>query len=34
MYLACGHGHLGFTLGGITGEPIGQLVDGEETPST
>ena len=30
-YLAYGHGHLGFTLGGITGELIGQLVNGEET---
>ena len=31
VYLAYGHGHLGFTLGAITGEMIGQLVDGEET---
>ncbi len=28
--LAYGHGHLGFTMGAITGEIIGQLVDGEE----
>lgn len=31
VYLAYGHGHLGFTLGAITGELIGQLVDGEDT---
>ena len=31
VYLAYGHGHIGFTLGGITGELIGQLVDGEDT---
>lgn len=31
VYLAYGHGHLGFTLGGITGELVGQLVDGEDT---
>ena len=30
VYLAYGHGHLGFTLGGITGELVGQLVDGED----
>ena len=30
VYLSYGHGHLGFTLGGITGELVGQLVDGED----
>lgn len=32
VYLAFGHGHKGFGLGGITGELIRQLIDGE-TPS-
>ena len=31
VYLAYGHGHIGFSLGAITGELIGQLVDGEKT---
>ena len=31
VYLAYGHGHVGLTLGAITGELIGQLIDGEET---
>lgn len=31
VYLAYGHGHLGFTMGAITGEMIGQLIDGEDT---
>ena len=31
VYLAYGHGHLGFTLGAITGELIGQLIDGDDT---
>lgn len=31
VYLAYGHGHVGFTLGAITGELIGQLVDGDDT---
>ncbi|MDE0189280.1 MAG: FAD-dependent oxidoreductase [bacterium] len=31
VYLAYGHGHLGFTMGAITGELIGQLVDAEDT---
>ncbi len=31
VYLAYGHGHLGFTMGAITGEMIGQLVDAEDT---
>ena len=31
VYLAYGHGHLGFTMAAITGEVIGQLVDAEDT---
>ncbi|MDE0233295.1 MAG: FAD-dependent oxidoreductase [bacterium] len=31
VYLAYGHGHLGFTMGAITGEMIGQLADAEDT---
>ena len=31
VYLAYGHGHVGFGLGAITGELIGQLVAGEDT---
>ena len=31
VYVAYGHGHIGFSLGAITGELIGQLVDGEDT---
>ena len=31
VYLAYGHGHLGFTMAAITGELVGQLVDGEDT---
>ena len=31
MYVAYGHGHVGFTLGAITGELIGQLVDNDDT---
>jgi len=31
VYLAYGHGHLGFTMAAITGELIGQLVDSEDT---
>lgn len=31
VYLAYGHGHVGFGLGAITGELIGQLVDGRDT---
>lgn len=31
VYLAYGHGHVGFGLGAITGELIGQLVDGQDT---
>ena len=30
VYLAYGHGHVGFGLGAITGELIGQLVDGQD----
>jgi len=30
VYLAYGHGHLGFTMAAITGELVGQLVDGED----
>ena len=30
VYLAYGHGHLGFTMAAITGETIGQLIDGED----
>ncbi len=31
VYLAYGHGHIGLSVGAITGELIGQLVDGEKT---
>ena len=31
VYLAYGHGHVGFGLGAITGELIGQVFDGEDT---
>lgn len=31
VYLAYGHGHLGFTMAAITGELVGQLVDAEDT---
>jgi len=31
VYLAYGHGHLGFTMAAITGELVGQLVDAERT---
>ena len=30
VYLAYGHGHIGFTLAAITGEIIGQLVSNED----
>lgn len=29
LWLACGHGHQGFTLGPVTGKLIGQMMDGE-----
>lgn len=31
LWLACGHGHQGFTLGPITGKLVGQMMDSEPT---
>jgi D-amino-acid dehydrogenase len=31
LWLAFGHGHQGFTLGPITGQLLGQMMDGEPT---
>ncbi len=31
LWLACGHGHQGFTLGPVTGKLLGQMIDEEHT---
>ena len=30
LWLACGHGHQGFTLGPVTGKLLAQVIDGEQ----